>query len=49
MPIRISCLDKVSDGQQVVERNGFIAPSVTNPKASYTGRQQEFRILCGSI
>jgi len=36
-------------GQQVIERIGCIVSSPSNPKASYTDRKQELRIVCGSI
>ena len=31
------------------KRIGFIVSSASNPKASYTDRKQELRVLCGSI
>ena len=49
MPIRIRCRNKSLERQQVIERIGFIVSSASNPKASYTERKQELRILCGSI
>ena len=36
-------------GQQVIERVGCMVSSASNPKASYTDRKQELRIVCGSI
>jgi hypothetical protein len=49
MPTRITRRDKWLDGQQVLEEEGLIASLASNPKASYAGRNQELRILCGSF
>ena len=49
LPIRISCCDKMLDRRQHIENKGIRASSFGNPKASYTGRKPELRILCGSI
>ena len=39
---------RLLDGQQIIEGARFIAPLARNPKVSYTGRNEELRILCGS-
>ena len=49
MPIRIRCRDKPPDRQQAIESKGINTLSVKNPKACYTDRKPELRILCGSV
>ena len=49
MPTRITCRNECRNRRQTIVRKGFSVPSVVNPKASYTGRNEEIRILCGSI
>ena len=49
MLIRITYRDKCLDEQKVIERTDFIVPLTGYPKASYTGKKRELRILCGSI
>jgi hypothetical protein len=49
MPIRITCHDKCSDRRKLVEMIDFIMPSKESREASYTDRNEDSRILCGSI
>jgi len=49
MPIRIRCRDKPPDRQQAIESKGVNMYSVKNPKAFYTDRKPEIRILSGSV
>jgi len=49
MPIRITRRAKWKDNRQSLERKRLIAPLAGYPKASYTGRNEEARLLCGSI
>jgi endo-1,4-beta-mannosidase len=49
MPIRIRYCDKPLDSQQAIGYKGVNTPSAGNPKACYTDRKPERRILCGSV
>ena len=49
MPIRIRCRAKLLDSRQVIKCEGLNTPSARNPKACYTDRKPELRILCGSV
>lgn len=41
--------DKRLRQRQLIGRAGFISPSIGNPVASYTDRNEDSRILCGAI
>jgi hypothetical protein len=47
--IRITCHHKRLEERQVIARTGFRASLVSDPQVSYRGKNQEFRVLCGSI
>ena len=50
MPVvRIIYRDTRLDEQKVIEKTDFIVPLVGHPKAFYTDRKKELRILCGLI
>jgi hypothetical protein len=49
MLIRITCRNKMLIGHNTIDSIGFITFSTGTPKASYTGREEEIRILCGSV
>jgi hypothetical protein len=49
MPIRISCHDKLLNSVQLIESTGINTPPANNPKACYTDRKTQLRILCGSV
>lgn len=49
MPIRITCRAKWRDRREVVEKQGLDALWAAYPKASYTDKNENPRVLCGSI
>jgi len=49
MPTRTTRRAKWKDKRQSLERKRLIAPLVGYPKASYMGKNEEARSLCGSI
>jgi hypothetical protein len=49
MSIRITRRDKRLRQRQLIAGTGFISPSRVNPVVSYTDRNEDSRILCGSI
>jgi hypothetical protein len=49
LPTRITCRDKQSPERQTVEIAGIISHLPIEPPASYTGRNQGFGVLCGSV
>jgi len=49
MPIRIRCCDKPRDRAQPMEDQGFEVSLASDPAASYTDTEPEFRVLCGSV
>jgi hypothetical protein len=49
MPIRTTWRPKWLQETQVAEQTGLIMPSREDPRVSYGDRNEDSRILCGSI